>query len=274
MNKNDKVSGHVRERQGVNGVSRQLVINYKDPATGERKRKTETVHCTKKQADKLLTARIDSINKYGIPKYDNRTVGEYLEYYLSIKKEQVKSTTYSGYIETVKNRITPYIGGVKVSALTPFQVQQWISDLQGDGKSAKSIKNAHNLLHNAYELAIKYEIVEKNPCTAEIPKVEKKKVQVYSEAEIQLALDKAKGTDMFLILTIMFNTGIRRGEEGGLRWSQVDFTNKVIHITNNRVRGLDGAEDTSPKSTSGIRDLPVNAEFLAVLEQARDKDVL
>lgn len=35
MNKNDKVSGHVRERQGVNGVSRQLVINYKDPATGK-----------------------------------------------------------------------------------------------------------------------------------------------------------------------------------------------------------------------------------------------
>ena len=58
MNKNDKVSGHVRERQGVNGVSQQLVINYKDPATGERKRKTETVHCTKKQADKLLTEEL------------------------------------------------------------------------------------------------------------------------------------------------------------------------------------------------------------------------
>ena len=273
MNKNDKVSGHVRERQGVNGVSRQLVINYKDPATGERKRKTETVHCTKKQADKLLTARIDSINKYGIPKYDNRTISEYLEYYLSIKKEQVKSTTYSGYIETVKNRITPYIGGVKVSALTPFQVQQWISDLQRDGKSAKSIKNAHNLLHNAYELAIKYEIVEKNPCTAEIPKVRKKDLQVYSKEEIQLAKEKAKGSDMHLFVTLFFSTGMRRGEAAGLHWPQIDFDKKVIIINNNRVRGYDEVEETSPKSISGIREVPITADLLTVLEQARDKDV-
>lgn len=64
---------------------------------------------------------------------------------------------------------------------------------------------------------------------------------------------------------LMLSLGLRRGEICGLRWSDIDFERKVIHIRNQRqyISGK-GCFDSLPKSESGIRTLPL----LEIVENA------
>lgn len=57
---------------------------------------------------------------------------------------------------------------------------------------------------------------------------------------------------------IMLTLGLRRGEICGLRWSDIDFDRREIHIRNQRqyIPGQ-GCIDTPPKSDSGNRILPL-----------------
>ena len=57
---------------------------------------------------------------------------------------------------------------------------------------------------------------------------------------------------------LMLTLGLRRGEVCGLRWSDIDFERKEIHIRNQRqyIPGK-GCIDTPPKSDSGTRTLPL-----------------
>ena len=57
---------------------------------------------------------------------------------------------------------------------------------------------------------------------------------------------------------LMLTLGLRRGEVCGLRWSDIDFDRKQIHIRNQRqyIPGK-GCIDMPPKSASGYRTLPL-----------------
>ncbi len=60
------------------------------------------------------------------------------------------------------------------------------------------------------------------------------------------------------IVTVAFNTGMRRGELIGLRWSSIDFTNRLITIQNT---------DTFTTKNKKQRLIPMNEECLSTLRE-------
>jgi len=270
-----KATGHIRERIGKSGTARQIIINTIDPITGERKRHSETYHCTKKQASEILKEKLQEIDKYGVPQYKNRTIKEYFEYYLQLRQNDLSKTTLSGYRDDVQNRIAPYIGGITLEGLTKQHIRGWISDLESKGYSNKSIKNAYRLLHTAYKYAVEYDMVASNPCTIQLPKQQFQPMakNIYDEDEIAQVLNAAKNTDMYLMLMILLNLGLRRGELAGLKWQDVDLLSNTVHIRNNRVSADGEIIEKSPKSRSGIRDLPIGGNLAALLLSAKEEDI-
>ena len=57
-------------------------------------------------------------------------------------------------------------------------------------------------------------------------------------------------------LTMLY-CGLRRGELLALDWSDVDFENKVIHVTKSVIFNKNQPIIKGPKSKAGIRDVPI-----------------
>ena len=115
-------------------------------------------------------------------------------------------------------------------------------------------------------------MIQYNPCTGvELPKIEKKIPEIYDSKEIAIALNAAKGTDMYLILLIAVSVGLRRGELIALRWEDVDFKEKTISVVENRV--LAGGEEITkaPKSKAGLRTITVGDKVICELKKAQRK---
>lgn len=73
-------------------------------------------------------------------------------------------------------------------------------------------------------------------------------------------------------------TGIRLGELCALTWNDIDFTNGILHIvkTLQRIKNTDPGSDhktkmiiTPPKSQKSIREIPLPAFLLCILESFR-----
>ena len=270
----NSTAGHIREIKGKNGMSYQLVWYKIDLATGKTVRQYKTFK-PQKDAEKFLAYVTKNFRRDGLPIYDKRSLGEFLDDYLNSREKEgdLSPTTIEGYRCDVKNRLKPYIGGIRVPDLSPRHIRQWFGQMQEDGLSAKSIQNVYRLLHCAYEYAIENDIVEKNPCKPKPPTVKKKPLEVYTEEEIKDILAKAKDTNAYLMLIILFNTGLRRGELLGLRWSDIDLDKKTLIVQHNLVIADGKVYEKEPKSESGKREIPLADALVQVLKEARDKDI-
>lgn len=65
--------------------------------------------------------------------------------------------------------------------------------------------------------------------------------------------------------------GLRRGEIAGLRWSDIDFTNKTLAIANNRVSAGGATVENDPKSHASRRELPLPDRLVKVLRAAKKR---
>ena len=271
---NKPLAAHIRERENKKDISYQVVSSRVDLATGKTVREHKTFH-SKKDAEKFLAYVTKNFQRDGLPIYDKRSLGEFMDDYINSREKDgdLSPTTIEGYRDDVKNRLKPYIGGIRVPDLSPRHIRQWFGQMQEKGLSAKSIQNVYRLLHCAYEYAIENDIVDKNPCKPKPPTVKKKSMEAYTEEEIKDILAKAKDTNAYLMLIILFNTGLRRGELLGLRWSDIDLDKKTMFIQNNLVSADGKVYEKDPKSESGKREIPLSDALVQVLKEARDKDI-
>ena len=80
--------------------------------------------------------------------------------------------------------------------------------------------------------------------------------------ESQLLLDRVSNPRARTFLLIALHTGMRRGEIAGLRWDDVDFKKKVIHVRHNAVMGrYETTISDELKTSAGKRDIPMSEEL-------------
>ena len=112
-----------------------------------------------------------------------------------------------------------------------------------------------------------------------LPKLNKKEIQILSNKEKQ-KLEKycIQQNDLkSLGILICLNTGLRVGEVCALRWENVDFETRRIHVekTIERIYSKEGNKTIviidTPKSMTSIRTIPINSKLYNILKQMRGK---
>jgi integrase len=79
-----------------------------------------------------------------------------------------------------------------------------------------------------------YKYITKNPVNdIEIPAVQQKARKTLKPDEIQTMFDYLKNSRWYWPLRFMLVTGLRRGEFLALKWSDIDYENKIISISDN-----------------------------------------
>lgn len=68
----------------------------------------------------------------------------------------------ASYRSTIELHLKPALGRTSLTKLQPQQVSQLYRDLLAGGKSAKTVRNTHGVLHRALEQALRWRLLPVN----------------------------------------------------------------------------------------------------------------
>ncbi len=229
-----------------------------DPGTGKQIQRSITGKTQKEVAKKMKAAlaEIDS-GTYIAP--CKMTVGEWLDIWVAEYLNDVKPLTERNYSEQVRKHLKPAFGATKLEALDSHTIQKFYNTLydDGNGLSAKTIKNINGVLHTALQQAVANGYIRHNPTEAcKLPKVVRPEIKPLEPNEIARMLQEAQKDAYCNLFTVAMFTGMRQGELLGLSWECVDFTTGIITIRQ-QLQCKDGNYFfESPKSNKGRTILP------------------
>lgn len=259
------MKGHIRKR----GNKYCIVIDIgPDPETGKRRQKWFSGYKTKKEAQADVAKKITELNEGTFVEPSKITLKDYLVQWLEIKKMCVEKSTFSSYSSNITYHIIPSIGMIALHKLNVIHIQKCYKSALDNGVSNNSILLLHRILKTALNLAVKQNIISRNPADfVEIPKKEKTSIQTWTEEEVKRFLLHSQESRYHIAYLIAITTGMRLGEVLGLRWQDVDFRNHTVTI-NQTVGGDDKVKNTA-KTNASKRTIPVPVETIEAIKKHR-----
>jgi Site-specific recombinase XerD len=206
---------------------------------------------------------VNNINK----KRQQITLKEWFEeWFTKYKVPSIKSTSVFPMKNRFYNSFGKEIGNMRVADITNIDVQDVINKMMQEGKASSSMRDALGRMRDCMEAAKNNQIISINPCFEINVPWENKQVmrRFLSREEQNKFLAEVEFNWYKEMFYIMFLTGMRIGEVGGLKWSDVDYENKCININRslscqyeygNKVMLL-----TTPKTHNSYRKIPFFGE--------------
>jgi len=118
-----------------------------------------------------------------------------------------------------------------------FHIRSYIVDLMKNGMSAKSVNRKISSLRSFFKYLIKKSIVDKNPMLKVIsPKIPKRLPDYVSKTDIAILFDSISFGNtycearIYIVMLLLYNTGMRKSELIGLTDENVDFAQKRIAV--------------------------------------------
>jgi integrase len=205
----------------------------------------------------------------------DQRLDQYLERWLTeAVRHSVRPKTYMNY-ELCVQRLLPYLGRVRLRALTPEHIQHALGKLLERGLSARTVRQVHMVLRCSLKQAVLWRVLASNPSDAvKPPRAERKEMRTLSEDEVKRLLGATVGTRHHSLWIFLVTSGVRLGEALALKWSDIDSaeSHATIQRSLQRQRRGAGLVFVEPKSSRGRRTVPLPKETLAVL-QAQRKDL-
>ena len=208
------------------------------------------------------------------------TVGKVYREWLNAVVNRVKESTLANYRNKFEKHILPEFGDIPCADLTAGRINTFINKKLADGLSASYVRD----IFTVFKTMLKYAQEEygfglslKNVV---LPKAERKQVEKISDTEQKKLVSYLKANmslTAFGILLSLF-MGLRIGELCGLKWEDVDFQNKILHIrrTVQRISSANGNRKTkivisAPKSATSFRDIAIPDALMKYFEMFRDE---
>lgn len=202
------------------------------------------------------------------------TLNEWYKTWLEeYKKNRVKIGTYTSYEKYYHSTIQERLGNKNLNDIRGEHIQKLYNDLVKEGYALSSIKVVSAVLNGCFKQAERNGLIERNPVRlAELPRQtgEKKGRVAMTKEQQGLFMEYARESYLYHFFAVMLRTGMRKGEMQGLKYSDIDKKQNVIHVrrTLKYIEGRGYIEDT-PKTRTSIRDIPLTAAVLEHIEAQR-----
>lgn len=257
-----------------------VTLNYGVDQAGKRIKKTVTYKSKKEAKERLVEFEGEKLrNDIIMPR--NETLADWLDYWMdNVVKINREMTTYAGYNFIITKHIKPSIGKIKLQELTPAMLQFYYASKQTEKRengekalSSNTVKKHHILLKTALGFAVMQGVIAMNPVDkVSPPKYVRPKISYYNVDELK-KLFRLVETDYILEPAVYLagTLGLRRGEICGLKWSNVDFENKVIYIIDTRVRVNNDVQEKKTKNATSTRKLAMGELLYKKLYEIKSK---
>ncbi len=217
--------------------------------------------------------------------YKEHSFKEILFLWRDANKINHKGATEAKYDYLIEKHIVPYLGDYKVSCINNYVLNEFMFNKMQSGRldnkgglSSSYVRSMMLIISSALQFAAKEHICPSIPNNVSKPHVEKNEIKILNISEQKrLETELLTNTnETKLGILISLRIGLRIGEICALRWSNIDFNQRVICIrsTISRVKNTDSDIDKStilivdkPKTESSIRDIPIPTELMSILDR-------
>ena len=275
--------GNIRKRKDGRWEGRYTVGH--DPETGKAIIKNVLGKTQTEVKEKLKKAIEENVGiDYGRAK--TYTVGTWLEVWMeNYSKIKLRPSTFKTSQGFLKNHIKPQIGSIPLADLTSLDLQQFYKHLLDGGRvdrieakkkpkglAPKTVRNIHQMIGSAYNLAIEQHLVTKNPTQGcALPKVEHKEMKTLTADQLSAFFREARDSGVYELYYLDLATGLRRGELLGLKWTDVDFQHGALKIQRAISRQNSKVVEAPLKTKNAYRTLPLSADAISVLKMQKCK---
>jgi integrase len=217
----------ITKRKGDDGVSYgnyRISLYLGKDKDGNKQTHWETFSGNQQQARDRETELKNEKRLGKFIKPGKLTVSDFLEKWLrDYSNTNVSPRVHEVYSSIIKNHISPALGKIPLASLTTPRLSEYYSD-KVKGLKAQTVVHHHTLLHKAFQTAIEWGLLLRNPADgAKPPKVQKLEMQVWNTEEVNRFLTAAKDTEYYALFHLALFTGMRRSELLALRWKDVDL---------------------------------------------------
>ena len=265
------MQGHVARKR-----DRYYAVIYEglDPVTGKEHRSWHPAGTDRAEAAALV-ARLAAERDGRNDEVCSLTFGAYLTHqWLPAKRLELRVSTHRSYVHKTQRHILPTLGRKRLRRLRPEDLERLYNAMlqPKDGTRAlapKTVYEVHLIIRGALDHALRRGLVSRNvalaasaPKLRAIPKPEQK---TWTADELQAFLRAAAGHRLFPALWLSANTGMRRSELLGLKWSDLDVAKKRLSINRGLVAVGYELHESRGKTNNSRRCIDLDQTTLAVL---------
>lgn len=212
-----------------------------------------------------------------ITEANNMIVDSWFKYWISIKEKTVRPNTVRNYRERYQRNISGILGNMLLIDVKPIHCQKIFSDMADKGYKTTTMYQTRITLYSLLEFARENDIIINNPCKKSVKSdmgKPSKKRRALEISEQKKFLNTAVGNSYENQYRFVLQTGLRTGELIGLKWSDIDFSKKLLTIS----RSMEYRHSTKhwrvgePKSSSGYRSIPLTDEAISILKDQKSKN--
>ena len=162
---------------------------------------------------------------------DKITLETFLQRYLAdYAKRSLRVTTYESYKFLIERHMIPELGMVKLKDLRPDQISHLLTKLMESGRTPRFAEYVLAVLKAALNLAVKWELIAKNPALlVSPPKVKFTIPLTWNANQLQTFLNCVKN-DRWAGIYYLACTGMRKGEILGLPLKALDLDKGYLMV--------------------------------------------
>jgi len=194
----------------------------------------------------------------------NRTLKEQVIVWRS-RKVRATARTLKRYDTSLNNQILPYLGVMRIAAISTSDVSNWVAKLVQDGHGASSVAKAVALLKQIMKAAHNDELLRRNPVVdIEIPTVVPKDQKALTLVELKNLTDACP--DHRALLLVLGLMGLRISEATALQVKDVDILGAKLSVQRSHTHGADYKRIVSTTKTKKKRVIDIPKPVLNALK--------
>ena len=230
----------------------KFLIRWRARRDGKSVIVSEMIHGSHAEAMKALAEHI--INPNPAPKPVEKTFGSFLETeFAAYMHEHWKGSTQITHGCAVRRHILPFFEAMPLAKIGPKEILAFHSAMIAKGLGTNTRCNLHTLLTTIFNFAVEMELIEKTPMRRRLaPRRQPVEKPTLSAQQLEQLLQSVDVRHRAFFVTLAL-TGVRCSEALGLKWQDVSFADRVLHVR----RAISRGQEATPKTKGSLRDRPM-----------------
>ncbi len=238
---------------------------YRDPDGRERSR----TFSRRVDADRFL-ATVEAAKVRGDwidPTLGRRRLDDWAAAWLARVGPALKPKTVATYNSLLRSRILPALGAHSLGALRPGDVQAFIAEMEGAGLSTSRIRQAHVVLAEILDAAVRDGLVSRNAARGvKLPPLERREAAYLEPEVVDEIADAMPEPSYRLLVRVLGVLGLRFGEAAALQRRSVDLLRRRLRIEES-IAEVSAGLVRGPTKTHATRSVPLPRSLAKELEE-------
>ena len=276
QNKRDHHTGTIVERKNTLHCCR-VMLGYKKNEKGRTVANRVQIKANSKvELTRKVAALRKKFEEEGLAAVNRMTMEELCNgWKRQHRLSGIRASTQENYDYMIDCHIIPKYGPSLINEIKPQDIQLFLREKTVDGRSDKkgglsacSVNRIHIVLGMIFAYAVDQEYLLRSPMSKvkKINAQDKTKIRFMNDEQISKLLSVMAKFRLRSLFHFMLATGVRRGEALGLTWTDVDFEQQQVLISQALIKDRIKKTTLGPlKSKGSTRQIPLHADDFAQL---------